>query len=202
VDSSALSGFEIFSCSECGYEWTPAGVASVQPAATPTTAPAKESDMDKGKLMRSLGLAPSKRCGRPGIGILKAVLWAIAGAVVAAACVLVFEHYMGARKIVAEKPTDLYIEISKTPEYFREGLSDYIMVRGSVINNSPVVRDVPKIMVRLLNREGRVMQEQEREVEAARLAPGEAAYFSYKILRFSDKIEKVSVDLATDGRVR
>ena len=88
----------------------------------------------------------------------------------------------------------LYIEIAKPLTLVREGNNDYIIIRGFVYNPSSQTLPVPKLIIKLENKDERVLQEQEREIEASTLAPLEKTDFMFKVFKFSGQVQRVKVE--------
>ncbi|MDR1009380.1 MAG: zinc-ribbon domain-containing protein [Rickettsiales bacterium] len=197
VDPLLLDDSKDFQCSECEFVWSREEAVSHKPA-----------EMERSKLLRGLGLAVASepRAGAKIFSLKNLGFFLIGSAFVALATLAVDKLAGGgaaSRGVFSKQEekvdtTRLYVEVNKNPELFKEGMNNYIMVTGSVINPTEKAMPVPKIIVRLLNRDRRPMQEQEREIDTKVLGPGEDAYFRFKILKFSDKIEKLSVDLADE----
>ena len=95
----------------------------------------------------------------------------------------------------------LYIEISKPLTLTREGVNDYIMIRGFVYNPTNVKMSVPKLIIRLENKDGRILQEQEREIEVKELAPLEKTDFMFKVFKFSNQVQIVKVEFDESGKI-
>ncbi len=106
------------------------------------------------------------------------------------------------QKIKADLSKDLYIEISKPLTLIKEGANNYIIIRGFIYNPSKVnTMSIPKLVIRLENLDGRVLQEQEREVEVKQLAPLEKTDFMFKVFQFSSQVARVKVEFVEPGKI-
>lgn len=88
----------------------------------------------------------------------------------------------------------LYIELAKPLTLVREGNNDYIIIRGFVYNPSSETLPVPKLIIKLENKDERVLQEQEREIDVQTLAPLEKTDFMFKVFKFSGQVQRVKVE--------
>lgn len=100
-----------------------------------------------------------------------------------------------------DKTEKLYIEIAKPLTLVKEGVNEYIMIRGFIYNPTNEVMKLPKLVIRLENSEGRVLQEQEREVEKRKLNPLEKTDFMFKVFKFSSKVQRVKVDFVEPYKI-
>ena len=100
-----------------------------------------------------------------------------------------------------EKAKDLYIEIVKPLTLTKEGANEYIIIRGFVYNPTSKKMLVPKLVIRLENRDERVLQEQEREIEKKVLAPLEKTDFMFKVFKFSSQVARVKVDFVDETKI-
>ncbi len=100
-----------------------------------------------------------------------------------------------------EKENKLYIELAKPLTMVKEGSNEYIIIRGFIYNQSENVADIPKLVIRLENREERVLQEQEREVEVKKLNPGQKTDFMFKVFKFSSQVARVKVEFAPKNKI-
>ena len=96
---------------------------------------------------------------------------------------------------------DLYIEIVKPLTLTKEGTNEYIIIRGFVYNPTNAKMRVPKLVIRLENRDERVLQEQEREIEVKTLAPLEKTDFMFKVFKFSSQVARVKVDFIDENKI-
>ncbi|MDR3126107.1 MAG: zinc-ribbon domain-containing protein [Rickettsiales bacterium] len=215
VEDGVFSAGDVrFQCSECGFSW-------LEPKRLPKL-PAER--LEKAKLMKSLGIRAAGTRPRAGAG------WGLARAVlnlknaafftVGAAFVLVFsllarlaierapaadDAKRAAMLSMAQKESAgsdaLEIEVVRPLESEVQGSDIYVMLKGFVHNSTNRTLPVPKLVVRLLNRQGRILQEQEREIEARELGPGQDADFAFRIYMFSDQIYQFRVDFAAEGKI-
>ncbi len=100
-----------------------------------------------------------------------------------------------------EKANDLYVEIVKPLTLTKEGTNEYIIIRGFVYNPTNKKMRVPKLVIRLENRDERVLQEQEREIEKKVLAPLEKTDFMFKVFKFSSQVARVKVDFVDENKI-
>ena len=100
-----------------------------------------------------------------------------------------------------EKAKDLYIEIVKPLTLTKEGTNEYIIIRGFVYNPTNKKMPIPKLVIRLENRDERVLQEQEREIEKKVLAPLEKTDFMFKVFKFSSQVARVKVDFVDETKI-
>lgn len=100
-----------------------------------------------------------------------------------------------------ERSEKLYIEIAKPLTLVKEGSNEYIMIRGFIYNPTDKLMKLPKLVIRLENVAGRVLQEQEREVEKTELAPLEKSDFMFKVFKFSDKVQRVKVEFVETDKI-
>ena len=100
-----------------------------------------------------------------------------------------------------EKANDLYVEIVKPLTLTKEGTNEYIIIRGFVYNPTNKKMRVPKLVIRLENRDERVLQEQEREIEKKVLAPLEKTDFMFKVFKFSSQVARVKVDFVDETKI-
>lgn len=101
-----------------------------------------------------------------------------------------------------QSPDDnLYIELVTPLSLVKEGMNEYIIIRGFIYNPTNMAMDVPKLVIRLENADGRILQEQEREVETQILNPLEKADFMFKVFKFSSQVMKVRVDFVESGKI-
>lgn len=100
-----------------------------------------------------------------------------------------------------EKAKDLYIEIVKPLTLTKEGVNEYIIIRGFVYNPTNKKMPIPKLVIRLENRDERVLQEQEREIEKKVLAPLEKTDFMFKVFKFSSQVARVKVDFVDETKI-
>ncbi|MDR0367005.1 MAG: zinc-ribbon domain-containing protein [Rickettsiales bacterium] len=198
-----------FQCGECEFVWT-AAVAQ-QPASAPSLS--HHEDALRGKLLKGLGVSAERPLAAAKPFLRRNAFFALCGAAAAFILAIAIDSFQAPGKSgaddfasaeSAENPSPasgLEIELVKPFESFKEGLNTYVMVSGSVANTSREALPVPRLAILLLNREKRIMQEQVREIDAKTLAPGESAYFKYRVLRFSDKVEKVRVVFADESKI-
>ncbi|MCR5507022.1 MAG: zinc-ribbon domain-containing protein [bacterium] len=99
------------------------------------------------------------------------------------------------------KAKELYIEIVKPLTLTKEGSNEYIIIRGFVYNPTNKKMPVPKLVIRLENRDERVLQEQEREIEKKTLAPLEKTDFMFKVFKFSSQVARVKVDFVDESKI-
>jgi predicted Zn finger-like uncharacterized protein len=215
VEDTIFAGGDVrFQCSECGFSWLEAKKLPKLPA----------EKLEKAKLMKSLGIRTAGLGAKPGAspGALRAVfsLKNAAFFTVGASFVLVLAFLIRfaigrgagtngperlARIPAAQRETSsadaLEIEIVRPIESEMQGSDIYVMLKGFVHNPTVRTLPVPKLVVRLLNRQGRILQEQEREIEAREIGPGQDADFAFRIYMFSDQIYQFRVDFATEGKI-
>lgn len=95
----------------------------------------------------------------------------------------------------------LYIELARPLTLIREGANDYVIIRGFIYNPSNVVLPIPKLIIRLENQDGRLLQEQEREIDLKQLEPLEKTDFMFKVFRFSDQVASVRVEFIDTDKI-
>lgn len=95
----------------------------------------------------------------------------------------------------------LYIELVTPLTLVREGGNDYIIIRGFIYNPTQNILPIPKLIISIENKYGRLLQEQEREIEVKELAPLEKTDFMFKVFMFSDQVFSVKVDLADSDKI-
>jgi predicted Zn finger-like uncharacterized protein len=212
-DAVFADGDVRFQCSECGFSWLEAKKLPKLPA----------ERLEKAKLMKGLGIraagARAKSASSAALGILS--IKNIAFFMVGVAFVLVLSFLIrfaltqpaetrgavrpaAAIQAAAREPSGaegLEIEVVRPLESELQGSDTYVMLKGFVHNPSARTLPVPKLVVRLLNRQGRILQEQEREIEARELSPGQDADFAFRIYMFSDQIYQFRVDFAAEGKI-
>jgi hypothetical protein len=166
----------------------------------------------RGKLLKGLGVATEKPALPLKFISRRHLIFAACGAALALGLGLAIDSITGGGAIAHEEEAGkndeesvltggLEIELVKPFESFKEGLNTYVMVSGSIMNTTAETLAVPKLAILLLNREKRIMQEQVREIDAKTLGPGESVHFKYRVLRFSDKVEKVRVVFADENKI-
>ncbi len=95
----------------------------------------------------------------------------------------------------------LYIELITPLKLIKEGENSYVMVKGFILNTSKTQLDIPRLVVKLQNKEGRILQEQEREVDVNVLAPGAKVEFLFKVFKFSSQVSTVMVDFVDVNKI-
>ena len=95
---------------------------------------------------------------------------------------------------------NLYIEIVKPLTLTKEGVNEYIIIRGFIYNPTDEVKRIPKLVIRLENKEGRILQEQEREINVTELAPLEKTDFMFKV-KFLSQVTSVRVDFIDETKI-
>ena len=210
-DVSLDSGIKL-QCSECGFSWM---------ERTPNTASTpfrNEAKFEKEKLMKGLGLDRTTRrkfkldAAFEAINIRNIAFFFVGIAFVVClyfiGLTVIGGKYMDKANSEITNPAvntgkseALKVEITRPLVYDQQGSEVYVMLKGFVHNPTQQTLSVPKLIIRLLNRQGRVLQEQEREIEAKELEPGHDADFSFRIYMFSDQIYQFRVDFAPEGKI-
>ena len=136
---------------------------------------------------------------------------ALAVAIVVLIGVVSFSYFVGGEKGAngifsaiggeAKKDKKLYIEIAKPLTLVREGANEYLIIRGFIYNPTDVAMVVPKLVVILENKDGLILQEQEREVDAKSLAPLEKTDFMFKVFKNSSQVSYVKVDFVDVNKI-
>lgn len=205
-DGVLARGTVRFKCAECSYVWS-AG----ERAAEPGPHPGARSDMDKGKLMHGLGVSdgPGPRAPDASLKILtvRNAAYFMCGVAFVFLALMTFRMASdmargssGIAGMFSQKKGEkidtskLYLELAKPLTLVKEGANEYVIMSGFIYNPGQAEMPVPKLVIRLENKDGRLLQEQEREIEAKSLAPLAKADFRFKVYKFSDQIVRFVVD--------
>lgn len=213
IDNDLIVNQQIkFQCSECSFVWYEGNKLENQ-SGYAADAMAKDSTIDekmeKNKLLYGLGVKESGVEKTDSVGKFFKfgnVMVFVLGLVLVFIIYFVFSfayNYASSdsnNKSIFEKDksdvdiSKLYIELVKPLTLVREGANEYIIIRGFVYNPSNVVLPVPKLLIKLENKDERVLQEQEREIEVKTLNPLEKTDFMFKVFKFSGQVQRVKVD--------
>ncbi|MBR1544890.1 MAG: zinc-ribbon domain-containing protein, partial [Alphaproteobacteria bacterium] len=177
VSDGAVSNGEMkFQCSECAYIWSE-HIEKLHKISEPVA-----DKKDEEKLPSILTEEESENSSGSKLKNLMAVFSVknfvifLMGVVLFSIIIIVSQFVMnssasrdGQNVFDAEnkngKTKDLYIEIVKPLTLTKEGVNEYIIIRGFVYNPTNKKMPVPKLVIRLENRDERVLQEQESEIE-------------------------------------
>ena len=102
------------------------------------------------------------------------------------------------KKIVSN---DLYIELIQPLKRVVEGGNTYVIIKGFIHNPSAKDIDIPKVVIKLLNKDGRILQEQEREVDMKTLSAASKLEFLFKVFMFSPQLKTVVVDFVDVNKI-
>lgn len=224
VEDSLLNGRKMkFQCAECSFVWSigndeeqrevNTSVSSVsQHNEAKSLLDTNDVEVEKKKLLYGLGVHDDgidrKSVWYRDLFTLKNGIVFMLGLTLFLILFFVFDflytfkstNMTGNRQSIFEKTagkvdtSKLYIELAKPLTLVREGNNDYIIIRGFVYNPSNQTLPVPKLIIKLENKDERVLQEQEREIEASSLAPLEKVDFMFKVFKFSGQVQRVKVE--------
>ncbi|MDR2098666.1 MAG: zinc-ribbon domain-containing protein [Rickettsiales bacterium] len=216
VEEGRFTGGEAkFQCAECSFVWVEgrSPAAPLRPHVARPHVP--EDAMDRVKLMGALGVGESQPTLRPVWMSVQNLTFMLLGvafvALVFFAAGMLFDYRGEAEgssvfeRQQQKKPgidaSKLYLEIAKPLTLVREGANEYVMITGFIYNPSSHALPVPKIIIRLENKDERLLQMQEREIEVKTLGPLEKTDFMFKVFKFSDSVVRFVVDFAEEGKI-
>ena len=229
VEDTLINGRKMkFQCAECSFVWSVGNEVeekhTVEPVHTREvdTKPLLNTDdveKEKKKLLYGLGVnedGMEKKSGRYNdlFSVKNGIVFML-GLVLFLVVFFVFNFLYNFKSENASQPkqnifdrkdkgvdvSKLYIEIAKPLTLVREGNNDYIIIRGFVYNPSSRTLPVPKLIIRLENKDERVLQEQEREIDVQSLAPLEKTDFMFKVFKFSGQVQRVKVDFEDMNKI-
>ena len=202
-----------FSCASCGFVFTaarprplindtpndePVVAQSLPPSSDPPDEPP-----DAKQLLRSLGFGEPVSRGVP-IFTRKNLQFALLGVFMVLLLTIVTLHFSQepgparATRQPREQHSDLFIEVARNLTVIREAGNEFVPLRGYILNTGRETLSIPRLVVRIENRNGQLLQEQEHDPPVPVLAPGEAADFEFRIFRFSDQMSRFIVNFRED----
>jgi predicted Zn finger-like uncharacterized protein len=200
-----------FRCAECSFVWVegPPVPRHVEPEPRMRV---PDEAMDRGKLMGALGVGESRAYRSMGWLNLKNLMFGLLGVAFVVLALFAFSmiaEYSGgggqsvfdAKKKPGIDTSKLYLEISKPLTLVREGANEYVIITGFIYNPSGYALPVPKLIIRLENKDERLLQMQEREIEMKTLGPLEKTDFRFKVFKFSDSVVRFVVDFDDSGKI-
>lgn len=215
-----------FQCAECAFVWSVGNDVEEEPVAPQKIEEVEpynpEVEIEKKKLLYGLGVEENsveKKSNWYGeLFSLKNVLVFFLGLILFLIIFFVFslvyesvygnnnsapaqQQSMFERKDEKIDTSKLYIEISKPLTLTREGVNDYIIIRGFIYNPTSVNMPIPKLIIKLENKDERVLQEQEREIDVKSLAPLEKTDFMFKVFKFSGQVQRVKVEFDDSSKI-
>lgn len=224
VPPSAFKGdVQQFKCAECGGVWIASRPAKTEaakaegrraPSVAPKRAAARLSERDR--LLYSLGAGEKPETAGKKIFTPQNATYAMIAAVVLVFSLVIAQSFFSldwsgedpavaaqkkpapsrppARRAPERTENPLVIEVANPLPRLRRGGEEFIVVQGFIFNRSGEAMPLPRLIVKIENKDGRLIQEQERELDERSVPPEGRVEFKFEIFRFSDAMYRVEVD--------